>query len=71
MVSNAIDMSSKVGTDNWQLNLAIREKLETLQRYFRVKRKINFSEEEGPKAYLNTGEIRKRRENKNSSENFS
>lgn len=48
-MSNAVDMSSMVGTDHWQLNLAIREKLKTLQRDFSVKRKGNFSEV-GPKA---------------------
>lgn len=48
-MSNAVDMSSTVGTNHWQLNLAVREKLETLQRDFSVKRKGNFSEV-GPKA---------------------
>lgn len=69
-MSNAVDKSSKVGTDHWQLNLAIREKLETLQRDFSMKRKRNFSEEVGPKANLNTGERRKWKENKNSLKNF-
>lgn len=41
-MSNAVDMSSTVGTDHWQLNLEIRKKFETLQRDYSVKRKGNF-----------------------------